>query len=145
MSSHRPSDYMSFRGGDCWIFARAISELTGLPIYGAYDREGSVHHAFVYDEASGLAADALGFRPLADVTSGGRGNYGTRALSPLDLANSVGGAGIATATFQEGRACPPELSTGYSDAEWRYALKVARSVIRDAHRPAADRGRTTCH
>jgi excisionase family DNA binding protein len=119
-----PSDYMSPTGQDCWIFARALHEVTGLPIYGTTDRAGVVHHAFVLNEQTGEAVDARGFKPLALMQAQARGD-GARPLTPDDLAAQVGG-------FYDHpeRLCPPELARGYSDDEWEYALAVARKVVR---------------
>lgn len=59
------------RGG-CFDLAKVLSKQTRLPIWGLFHGsvEGDLHHAFVADEARGLAFDIRGTVPFADVAKG---------------------------------------------------------------------------
>lgn len=62
MDRGTPSTNELMRGG-CYALALYLHRRTGLPLHGLFDEagsEGSMHHAYVFDAASGLAYDARG-------------------------------------------------------------------------------------
>lgn len=50
----------AFMRGGCFMLALWLHHKTGLPLYGLYDAQDRMHHAFVYDPASETAYDARG-------------------------------------------------------------------------------------
>jgi hypothetical protein len=61
--------------GKCFALAIALSRRHDLPIYGAKDTNGLIHHAFVID--SGRAVDIRGSVSLDAVARGSRAEGGT--------------------------------------------------------------------
>lgn len=93
-------------GGDCYLLAVALHELSTLPIYGLVDGTG-IHHAFVYDAKSKIGLDVRGPQSLKDLRAG------------------CAGQTLKKITKREIR----EINDRYSDEEYAEALDVGRHVV----------------
>ena len=74
---HLRGEKQAFLRGGCFEFAKVLAQKTRLPIWGAFDDRGDLHHAFVFDQANGMAYDIRGEMPLHDVAVGSQAEGGT--------------------------------------------------------------------
>ena len=61
-----------FLRGDCDAFARVFQDMFGGDLRGLFDAAGDLHHVFVLDRVTGLAADSRGLMPEQDIARGSR-------------------------------------------------------------------------
>ena len=71
--------------GDCWLFAQVLHDLTGFPIFGLYDNNGEVHHAFVLKDKD-TAIDARGYIPVSNIGDGSQVN--NAKIGPYELTDT---------------------------------------------------------
>ena len=104
-----PADYIDFKRGDCSLFASVAADILKFPIYGVFDKDGVMHHVFVYKHATKEAIDCRGIFPVEKVFQGIIGD---------DL------------YYQQVTQEQIEKQFGtYSDEEYQYAEEEVESII----------------
>ena len=104
-----PSEYISFKSGDCSLLAIAVADSLNLPTYGVFDEEDRMHHVFAYDPDADEAIDCRGRMPVKNITQNIRGNNLTyREVTRQQLEDTFG---------------------TYSDEEYEYAEETAQELI----------------
>lgn len=107
-------DYLSFMGGDCYLLAEVLHEITGLPLVGIWEGD-ELHHAAVYDPNADIYIDKRGELSEEEFVSGCRGTE-IRPASYEDLLQAVSGQTEHSA---------------YGDEEFDYATEWAWDNLGD--------------
>ena len=125
----------------CIDLAVALHRRLGLPLYGAFDKRGSLHHVFVVKD--GQAIDIRGRIPLADVATGSRAEGGT--IEPMTEKEVEKHANFVLSEEElkrAGRDAKKYLADTLSDkkaARYSLALSSGNQKRLDDHRAVYDR------